>query len=323
LQFKIGRTWQDQGQYERASQAFNNAEKTLGKEPVDDLVEWWQTWIWIQYNRLLGYYAQAKPDQIADLVAALQPAVEQYGTPQQHNAFYGSQARMYFRRDRYVISDELLTLSRKQLMNALEIGEKQRIGEAHFELGLTLLLYGELEEAEIELQRSLRVAEQCSNLYNQTLSLTYLTILSRKLNQLEDARAYASRSIEMATKREMVDYIATAKANLAWVSWKEGDLDNAETNGQEALDLWGRVPYLYPFQWTAFWPLLAVALERDRLDLAVECAQGMLAPEQQRLPDGINMALDSAIQSSARDRIRLTRRHLEQAVDLAKNTGYL
>jgi class 3 adenylate cyclase/tetratricopeptide (TPR) repeat protein len=323
LQRKIGDTWRDQGKFEESDQAYHQSESILGPMPEASPSDWWQEWVWIQINRLLGYYARAQADKIAELVDKLQPVVEQYGSPQQHNAFYSSQAKMYFRSDRYVVSDELLTVSCKLLDNALEIGEVQRIGEARFENGFTLLWYGDLESAEDELHESLRLAEQCSNLYNQTLCLTYLTILYRRRGQVEQVKSYIDRSIEVAERRRMINYVATAKANQAWVSLREGDLSEAERKAEAALDLWEQIPYIYPFQWTALWPLLAFAVEQNQLDQAVEYGRRLLKPEQQRLPDGVVAALDDAIKASERNQAEIARQKLEEALERAAEIGHL
>jgi hypothetical protein len=66
-------------------------------------------------------------------------------------------------------------------------------------------------------------------------------------------------NFELATKLGMVEYIAMAKANLAWVAWREEDHAEAEKLATEALDLWHGMDDPYGFDWMAVWPLIAIA----------------------------------------------------------------
>jgi len=278
LQRKIGSAWQEDGEYEQSERAFFAAETILGPVTVERSVPWWQEWIWIRIDRLLGYYARAESEKIVALVEEIQPAVEEYGTPLQHAAYYSGQARMYFRRDRYTVTSELLEVSHKILSISEEIGDKQRLCDAHFELGFTNLWYGDLVQAEEHLQKSLTLSEQCSNLYSQTLCYTYLTIIYRKQRNFQRTQEYVNHSIRTATNRNLVTYLATARANMAWLALHSGNNDQAEALGKEALELWGQVPFVYPFQWTALWPLIAVMLEKEDYDQAVKYAQGLHIP---------------------------------------------
>jgi hypothetical protein len=61
----------------------------------------------------------------------------------------------------------------------------------------------------------------------------------------------------------MLEYIGTARANLAWLAWREGDVSRAEEEGRAALTTWQQLPAGFAscsLQWTALWALMAVAL---------------------------------------------------------------
>ncbi len=323
LQRKIGSAWQEDGEFEQSERAFSAAETILGPVTAERLIPWWQEWIWIRIDRLLGYYARAETEKIAALVEEVQPAVEEYGTPLQHAAYYSGQARMYFRRDRYTVTSELLEVSHKILSISQKIGDKQRLCDAHFELGFTNLWYGDLVLAEEHLQKSLTLAEQCSNLYSQTLCYTYLTIIFRKQRNFQRAQEYVTYSIRTATNRNLVTYQATARANLAWLALHRGNIDQAEAYGKEALELWGKVPFVYPFQWTALWPLIARAVDNEQIDQAVDYAQGLLASDQQRLPDVINKALKHAIEDWDSKKQDHSIQYIKEALRLAGKHQYL
>jgi tetratricopeptide (TPR) repeat protein len=156
--------------------------------------------------------------------------------------------------------------------------------------------------------------------------LTYLTILYRKRGQLERARQYASRSLTLATAGQMVEYVGTAQANLAWVAWREGDLAQAEAKGRAALELWRQLPAAHSscaFQWTALWPLVGVALAQDRTAEASACARALLAHTQQRLPDALTAVIGKAIEAGERGESETACASLGQAIELAQELAYL
>jgi tetratricopeptide (TPR) repeat protein len=260
---------------------------------------------------------------MADLLEKVQPVIEQYGTTQQHDAFYASQILMIYRRDRYVASEELLTIARKHLSLAIKLGDQRKVAEAQFGLGFALLWYGALDEAESALQQALRTADQASHRYYLTLCLTYLTIVYRKKGAMEKTREYLQKSIVAATDRQMPGYIATALANRAWLDWRTGELDAAERHGRQALEGWKQVPFVVSFQWTALWPLMAVALEKNQLEQAVAYAGDLLAPEQQALPQDVTLSLQEAIQVWQDDQAEVTRQKLESALVLAQEIKQL
>ncbi len=114
-----------------------------------------------------------------------------------------------------------------------------------------------------------------------------------------------------------------AQANLAWIAWRLGDIAEAEELGRAALDLWQRGQWVYAFHWTARLPLLAVALEKEAVPEALDHARALLDPQQQRLPQLLEAALEEAIQVEDDGQPEATRSRLQQSVELAKDLGFL
>jgi tetratricopeptide (TPR) repeat protein len=134
---------------------------------------------------------------------------------------------------------------------------------------------------------------------------------------------YVQRAQEAAEPAHMPDYVAAAKGNLAWVAWRRRDLAVAQQRGQEALAIWRESPLVYPFQWQALWPLIGVALARGREEEAFTYAEALLEPTQQQLPQELNTALEEAIRARAEDQAEAARPHLDRAIELAREMGYL
>ena len=106
------------------------------------------------------------------------------------------------------------------------------------------------------------------------------------------------------------------------MSLREGNLCETQENAQAALEMWQKAPLVYPFQWTALWPLIAVALNKEEISSAVDCARSLLQPSQQRLPDSINSILEEAIKGWEEEETVEVRINLNRAAELAQELGW-
>ena len=150
-----------------------------------------------------------------------------------------------------------------------------------------------------------------------------MNVLYRERGQVAEAEANAARALEAATAARMLEQVAMTQANRAWIAWRKGDLAEAEAQGQAALDSWRRGQFVHAFHWTARWPLLAVALAQERVAEALDHARAMLDPQQQQLPEALEAALEQALQTGEAGKKEAARPHLQRAVELAQETGYL
>jgi DNA-binding SARP family transcriptional activator/predicted ATPase len=317
---KTGNIWRDHGQHEEALRAYDLAETALGRRLDEPTLEWRQEWINVQLERMESHYFAARLHEIAEMVEEVQPGVEQYGTSAQRMHFFMCLVQMQLRRDRFVASEETLAYGQACLEAVQESGNLSQMADARFVLGFAQLWHGDLAEADKNLQTSLTLAERIGNVAFQARGLTYLTIAYRKQGRVEETRPYTLRSLEAATAAEMSIYIATAKANLAWVAWRDGNLPQAEENGRAALEMW---PPVYPFQWTALWPLIGVALVQDCVSEAFDYARVLLDPLQQRLPDALTGCLEETIRAGEQGQPEAARMQLDRAIQLAQEKRYL
>ena len=113
----------------------------------------------------------------------------------------------------------------------------------------------------------------------------------------------------------------------------EHGIPNVEKD-YEALIASGKVDLIYnglppaghascSFQWTALWPLIAVALTRDQVSEAVGYAQALIDPSQQRLPNAVAATLENSIQAWQDDEPAMAQEHLKSAIALAQEMGDL
>jgi len=69
--------------------------------------------------------------------------------------------------------------------------------------------------------------------------------------------------------------------------------------------------------------LTSLALAHDRIPGALEYARGLLEPTQQALPDTLKTVIEETIKTWERGEPEAARTHLDRAIGLAQEMGYL
>jgi DNA-binding SARP family transcriptional activator/tetratricopeptide (TPR) repeat protein len=319
---KTGKTWEVQHEYGEAAQAYNLSESMLGPQQAGSDLGWWQAWIEVQVDKTWLLYWQHQYDRMAKLTESARPAVEEYGTPAQRARFFQVLVASAWERERHRPSVGTLGSAQALLAASQETHDAGIIGFSQFILGFACLWRDELEEAEDALQTALLLAQRTADAVLESRCLTYLTVLSRRRGQVEEARHYISRSLPIAATAQVPVYVGMVQANLAWIAWREGDHSVVEVKGQAALDIWAEEKN-FPFQWAALWPLAGVALARQDVARAMAQARRMLHPPQQLLPAEMATAMEAAIQAWDQGRADVAQDHLQRAAETAADLGYL
>lgn len=348
---KIGNTWREQYDYAQATQFYAAAETALthaelsapyhanqANLPVDHLrtialktvdkvtPAWWEEWLQTQLEIDLVHYWLGEIEASVALQGRLQPLVEQHATPGQQAAFFQRRGQLEFRRHRHIATAEAVYYIQRSFAIYEEAGMQDSLPAARFMLGFMLLWHDELEAAATELQRTLQLAEQHGDLSLQTRTLTYLIIAARRRDQVAAAQGLVTQALTAADNAHMPEYIALARANQAWLAWRKLDYAAVCEHGAAALALWQQLPVAHasaPFQWTALWPLLAVALHTTELVTAMDYVRMLLDPHQQQLSDALPTLLTQAQQGWDNGAPATALALLQQAVVLAQQLHYL
>jgi class 3 adenylate cyclase/tetratricopeptide (TPR) repeat protein len=321
---KTGESWSSQHQPESTGQALDQAETALGPEPAGAAPEWWQEWVAIQLTWTDVHYYRRDLGRMSELAERIQPVVQKHGKPHQRASFFGVLGQANNMRDRFIASDQTLAYSRAILEAAQESGSLARKARARFGLGFNLLWHGDLEGAKQNLQTALALSGRVGDRLLETQCLTYLAIVYRKSGQVARAREVAGQGLEAAAAMQNATYIAAARANLAWVAWREANLAGTLAHGRAALKLWqGPGLHGFPFKWLALYPLISASLAQDRLAEAIDHVRALLDPVQQALPEKLETVLEGALQAWNGGEPDAARAHLERAIDLAQDGGYL
>jgi tetratricopeptide (TPR) repeat protein len=251
----------------------------------------------------------------------MEGVVAAHGSTRQKSNLYHALVMLDNRQSRFRPSAETVEYSAKSLALARETGDRQLIDFKIFGRGFTLLWSGDLEAAEERFRAALEQAERTGNVPLQDRCLAYLSIACRLNGDEQQAHICTEQGLKAAIVEQNPAYIGVAKANLAWLSYRHGHLDEVLHDGSAALEQWR--PLAYPLEWLARWPLLAVALDQERIPDAIDQARAMLEPVQQRLPDALTATLEEAITAWEGGQAAPAREHLAEAVRLAQEMGYL
>ena len=319
---KLGNAWRDQYRYDEAQNGYDAAEATLGDPDVGDSEATWDCWEQIQLERINVLYWLGKTREMLELIDQLRRIFELHGSSIQHARLHQISAIALLRASRYDVSAGAVEHARAYLTLMNEAHETSTLPAAHFQLGFILLwATSDLDTARQEIQKALALAQQSGDISLEGRCLTYLTVIARMKSEIEQVRDYAQRSLRVAEMGQMDDYIGAAQGNLAWLSWRDGDMTGTRSHGQAALAAWSRLPAAYMFEWIGRLPLIGLALEEDKLPEALAQARILLDEQQKRMPSQVELALEAAVR--AEDEPSTSRTFLQQAVEFAHQYGYL
>jgi len=254
---------------------------------------------------------------------AFEGAVSQHGTPLQQSTILKMLALSLLKGSRLQPSRECVELGRRAVQASASVTDLSDKSHTIFVLGLIQLCSGAYSESVDCCSEGFELANRVGNLVMQTRCINYRALAHRRLSRGGAARTDAEQTLALASKLQMVEYIAMAKANLAWVAWKDGRLQDVEELGEEALALWHGMEDPLGSDWIALWPLIAVASEHDNFSKAIDSMRGLLAEGQYPLADAVMADCRAAIDCSMRDDREALRNCLDRALQTASAFHYL
>lgn len=110
---------------------------------------------------------------------------------------------------------------------------------------------------------------------------------------------------------------------MAWLAWVEGDLKQAQTVGQTAIETFKSLPAGSPFWGAALWPLIGVNAAQNDMAAAVTHIKPLLASVQLRMPDKMTAILQQIIAAWEANQPETAQNHLQYALQLAQEMSYL
>ncbi len=319
---KLGKITAGGGDYAGGKRWFEQAEEALGGQPDENVTEWRRAWLKVQMDRAWMHYDWGNLEGMRSTLEAIRPVVESVGEPDLDKLaeYYFLWPTLSFRRDGYQVTDEIMRYSSLALEISYKAGNLELSARTNFGYGFCNLLLGNFDTAIQFLGEGLRLAEQIGYMDQQILCLTYLAAAYRGIENLEACAQYAGRGAALSERQESHSYVATARANLGWVAWKQNNLHQAKALCQQALTGWGSH---YPFRWYGLWTLIAISLAPLKFDEALEYARGLKSPGQQIFAKEGDELLTGAIEAADTGDNTKSQSLLLKAVDWAKENHFL
>jgi len=312
-------------QHEKGEEFYALAEAVLEVVPHRDSA-WWTEWFGVRLQRMQLYYWANHPDDMARIASEINPQIDQHGSATQRIHYLYLMGLMALRRDRYFHSDEAVAYSGKALSLSLETGNLGDIATRHFSYGFSLLWSDRVEEAETHLQIVREMAEQSGDLTLLARAVTYLSVIYRKMNDIERVRKYADDTLQIGREAKMPQYTGIAHAQFAWLAWRAGDLAETKCQVRTAIAAWGglgQAQSVVPFRWIALFPMIGVALKEQATDQAAQWVKHMIETPQQRLPDALYKLLAGAVSALENDQSDAANSLLKQSIQLAQDLHYV
>jgi class 3 adenylate cyclase/tetratricopeptide (TPR) repeat protein len=329
LQRKIGKTYVVKLQYDKMQHSYEAAESILGPPPANPENAWWHEWLEIQFDKISMFYFQNKIKQMKELVEKARPLVGRHATPEQQARFFWSLAMTGYRSELInegLVSQKTIDYCKAAVSASKNSGDRNLLGTCQFILGFSCLWGNQFELAEKSILAAMSTCKQTGNLIINSRCHTYLTILYRRLGQIEKVRANIQLCIKISKDAKMPEYTGVAKANLAWIAWHDRDFASAEKSGKESLEIWQTLPSGNSGNvliWLALLPLIAVALHQDKISEAIENVRDLFVPGRMPLPAKLAELLQHGLDAWETGQSKKTTTLLGQAVELAQELHIL
>ncbi len=317
----VGDAWMEPRQMEQVFASFAAAQELLTGPDAEAAPGWRAEWLALQLSRLWAMYWA---DDVADmdvLAQDVRPVVAKIGTPVQQARYHILLVLEALRRSRFSPDEEALERAGTAAAAARGSGELTEIAFAEFVLGFCHLWRNELDDGEPHMAIALEISERIGDMGRRVMSLTYLAVARRRRRDVAGVRDLLPSCLAAADDVKLGLYRAVARANEAWVAYQGGDRAGAEAAAGPALA--ALCTARFPGASLASWPLLAVALDRDDMEVALDAARTMLEPWQFRQPEVIERSLAEAVRRADAGDVRGgVRDQLATALGAAEDSGY-
>jgi hypothetical protein len=174
-------------------------------------------------------------EQALATLDAVRPVIDR-GSPVRKHGYYFHLAMARVAQNRFRVDETDLDNARRSLAAAQDAEEKD-VGYATFFLARFLLLHGDLAEAQDHLEHSLALAERIGETGLLAYSLQGLAMAALRRHDTAAVRALVPRVLAEVETIASPDYLAGAKACLAWLAWQDRHPDDVIKLAEEIATL--------------------------------------------------------------------------------------
>jgi tetratricopeptide (TPR) repeat protein len=325
LFIRLGRLEMADCHYDAGLAAFDAAEALLGEHREGRDEVWVDQWLEAMVDgRAWLHIGRKEPELALAALMAARPVVEAQGSPARKQAFYMLLAYQRASQDRWRVDEEDIENLRRALAAATEGRDDVDIAHAGRDIGQFLLLRGDLVEAREHLERSLAMAERIGDINLKAMDLTWLVLAALRCHDVGAVRSLAPEAIAAGGTAAYGDWVALAKACLAWLAWQDQRPQDVAALANQAAGILGAAvePDVISLRWVYLWPLVAVNLGAGQVAEAVEAGRQLLAPAQQRLPEVLESLVKAGAAAWDEGEPELAQEKLGAAVELAQRLRY-
>ena len=320
LHIRLGRLEMADLRYRESATAFDVAEKLLGPDPGHADAATAEEWLELMVDGRAGLAVHAnEPEPALAALEAVRPVLEASGNPARKCSFYLHLTLARVMRNRYRVTAADIAEMRKAMAAAADSDEEKDAAYATYFTGHLLWLYGDLAAAKDYQERALAMAERIGESILLRDSLLGLTLTALRRHETDEVRALAARALTMAGAEANQEYLATARACLAWVAWQDRcPAEVIKLSGQIAS---ANAPSIY-HRWVYLFPLIAVHLDTGQVAPAVAASRQLLDVAQQALPAELESALADSADAWEHGDLERSQDRLVTGLALARDLGY-
>jgi hypothetical protein len=155
-------------------------------------------------------------------------------------------------------------------------------------------------------------------------SLLGLARIALRQHDTDAVRAWTSRALAAADGIARGEYMAGAKACLAWLAWQDGHPEDVIKLASEIAELQQMAFGAGSHEsWVYLWPLLAAHLDAGQMADAIATARTLADTSRQRLPDALESAVECAVAAWEQNSPERAKRNLVAALALAKDLRFI
>lgn len=275
---KISEVWLPLYHHDQAHTALDMAEKLMQFAAEKGGQEERQEWIQVQLARIQLYYFDNHPAEMKVMIEKLRPLIASAGQLDQQYNLIKMESYMRVRQERFRLSDESIEVSRRRLGLANQLNDPAELALAQFQHGFVLLWHDEQTAAQDWLQKGFDGLTRVGNTIWRIRALSYLSVVRRKLDQLDGLQALTQKLVEEAKAIGEHTYYGIGLANLGWLAWRSGDSVHAEQLCLQARAVWAKFGGC-SFHSLGDWVLLAISLQAQDLSGAKQAAEYLLDPD--------------------------------------------
>ena len=234
---RLGRLEVADNHYEAAWAAYDAAEELLGGDPEEMDAATVEEWLELMVDgRACQYTTERQPEQALATLDAARLVIDRGSAVRKHG-YYFHLAMARAAQNRFRVDETDLDNARRSLAAAAEDAEEKDVGYATFFLARFLLLHGDVAEAEDHLEHSLALAERIGETGLLAYSLLGLAMAALRRHDTAAVRALVPRVLAEAESMASPDYLAGAKACLAWLAWQDRHPDDVIKLAEEIATL--------------------------------------------------------------------------------------